>query len=159
MSQNTNFNDFLDQLETDSGSQSFTAVIVSPARPWIRKYAWISSGPAPEKPKESPSSTDYLYIAVRNPSLVYATVDFECKCNVGKVILDKADPDGVYRQRFEAIPTKSGKQIPIDRSSRIQVTAIDAPSELVSVRTLTYNDSYSSTTSPIEESDNIALRF
>lgn len=131
----------LEQLEQDNGSCSYFAVIMSKARPWIKKYIWLASGPAPEGPKEIPADSDHLFIAVRNPSARRCLVDFECEAKHGRLKFDKAGSSGFrYSERILAVPAKDRTSIPVVRNTSIQIMQIDEPSEIILIKAITSED-------------------
>jgi hypothetical protein len=152
----------LDLLEDQREDLPHVAVIMSPSRVWVKKYAWFAGGPAPAHPKESPSQEDQFFLAVRNPSIRHLSVDFECESRHGRVRFDKSSTSGFkFSETLVAVPQKPSGSVPVARNTRIEIMDTGESSDIIEITTKTFERLASNSLRMLgePEAESIVLHF
>jgi hypothetical protein len=128
--------EYLEWLESEYCDCSYVLLPVEAivAFPWIRRFAWVSSGYVteaesgnPATPKEAPRTGDRLFIVGRNLSIGNRELSFECASQKGKIKLDFAEADGIFRK--DLLLVQGGA--PVDELTPITVLDMDSPSDFI----------------------------
>src|SRR5215510_8412181 len=85
---------YLVEIEAIAPRMPHISIGMSPASPWITRYAWVGRDSRLWPPVEFPEDGDRLYLAVRNLGLASVRVEFSLRSETGKIIFADAKQKG-----------------------------------------------------------------